>query len=241
LHLDMIDLPSCTILIVEDDPCIAEMLQTILHEQGAEVVTASDGRGIPALVQQREPDIILLDVGLPYKDGISVLADLRAAAIDIPVIMLTERSQVEDKVHSLIHGADDYVTKPFSPQELLARIHALHRRSNSGRGGGSTRMTLGPIVMDVQTREVVFDGTPLNLTKTEFDLLHHLGRQADQVVAHGELLTQVLGYDPDSETKALVMHIANLRRKLDRAGGNMVRIVAVPAIGYRLLTHPTDR
>ena len=221
------------VLIVEDDPSIQAMLATYLSANGGQVTVLGDGEKLLKECGKCRPDIILLDVVLPGDDGFALLRQLRQSGIATPVIMLTERGAVDDKVLGLTMGADDYLTKPFSSRELLARIQSQLRR------GQTTLQTMQVGGMDINpgTREVrSVDGELLQLTKTEFDLFLHLVRKSPQVVEHSELFTEVLGYKPDVETKALVMHIANIRRKLSSmAARGTIHIQSVAGIGYKLV------
>jgi len=222
------------VLIVEDDPSIQVMLATYLSANGGQVTVLGDGEKLLKECGKIRPDIILLDVVLPGDDGFALLRQLRQFGVETPVIMLTERSAVDDKVLGLTIGADDYLTKPFSSRELLARIHNQLRR---GRRAIPQAMQVGGMDINPSTREVrSADGELLQLTKTEFDLFLHLVRKSPQVVGHSELFTDVLGYKPDVETKALVMHIANIRRKLSSmAVRGTIHIQSVAGIGYKLV------
>jgi DNA-binding response OmpR family regulator len=222
------------VLIVEDDPSIQAMLSTYLSANGGQVTVLGDGEKLFKECGRIRPDIILLDVVLPGDDGFALLRQLRQFGVEAPIIMLTERGAVDDKVLGLSMGADDYLTKPFSSRELLARIQSQLRR-----GGRTTLQTVQVGGMDINpaTREIhSIDGELLQLTKTEFDLFLHLVRKSPQVVGHSELFTEVLGYKPDVETKALVMHIANIRRKLgSMAARGTIHIQSVAGIGYKLV------
>jgi DNA-binding response OmpR family regulator len=221
------------VLLIEDDISIQTMLTTYLSANGAEVVARGDGRDIVAMVNTNQPDIILLDVVLPYTDGFTLLQQIRLAGIKAPVIMLTEKGAVEEKVMGLDLGADDYVTKPFSSRELLARITSQLRRYRTA----SRAFCVGGLKIDPTTREIRSNSNEiLQLTKTEFDLFLQLARKCPQVVSHAELFTEVLGYKPDVETKALVMHIANVRRKLSSLNMlGQVQIQSVAGVGYKLV------
>ncbi|MGI6655778.1 MAG: response regulator transcription factor [Desulfobulbus sp.] len=202
---------------------------------GATVATSEDGRDAMARIAEAAPDILLMDVVMPYRDGFSILQELRQTNRDLPVIMLTEKSEVEDKVTGLEYGADDYMTKPFSPKELLARVRVQLRRSHQA-GGNARVLSIGVLRIDLQAREVLLpDGSFLHLTKTEFDLLAFLADRPGAVVPHAQLLGDVLGYDPMVETKSLVMHIANIRRKIDQHCPGALTIKAVAGVGYKLI------
>jgi len=223
--------PNFKVVIVEDDPSIQAMLTAYLSANGGQVTVLGDGKKLLRECGKRNPDIILLDVVLPGDDGFALLRKLRDADIATPVIMLTERSAIDDKVLGLETGADDYLTKPFSSRELLARIHSQLRRNQTV----SQAMQVGGMSIDPATREARgVDGELLPLTKTEFDLFLYLVRKSPQVVQHSELFT-VLGYKPGVETKALVMHIANIRRKLSSMTvQGTIYIQSVAGIGYKL-------
>jgi DNA-binding response OmpR family regulator len=223
---------SFTVLIVEDNPTVMRMLAANFEKKGDTVVESSDGVDLIDQIENTQPDIILLDVMLPFKDGFTLLADIRAAKITIPVLMLTEKKDVDDKVHGLESGADDYITKPFSFRELYARIRSNLRRNVSV----SKLVVVDSLRIDRLARKALFNAEPIDkLTKTEFDLLLYLAENSQRVIHHGELLENVLGYKADSETKALVMHITNLRRKLKKNGlENSILVSSVPAVGYKL-------
>ena len=220
------------VVIVEDDPSIQAMLATYLSANGGQVTVLSDGERLLSECGEQQPDIILLDVVLPGEDGFALLRKLRGAGIETPVIMLTERNAIDDKVQGLDLGADDYLTKPFSSRELLARIQNQLRRSQTTfqeiRVGG---MNINPATREARGA----DGELLLLTKTEFDLFLHLIKKSPQVVGHAELFT-VIGYKSGLKTKALVMHIANIRSKLAAmAVQGSIHIKSVAGIGYKLV------
>lgn len=220
------------VIIVEDDLAIQAMLATYLSANGGQVTVLDDGKKLLSECNARHPDIILLDVVLPGDDGFALLRKLRGAGIEIPVIILTERGTIDDKVLGLNMGANDYVTKPFSSRELLARIQSQLRRSQTT----AQVMRVCGMSIDPATREVRSASDELlPLTKTEFDLFLHLVRKAPYVVEHSELFA-VLGYKHGVATKSLIMHIANIRRKLASlsAPGN-IRIQSVAGIGYKLI------
>lgn len=224
---------SFRVLIVEDNPSMMRMLEANFEKRGDEVILSMDGQNILDIIDEKVPDIILLDVILPFKNGFALLDDIRAAGIDIPVLMLTEKGEIEDKVRGLEGGADDYVTKPFSFRELYARIRSHLRRQK----GALHVVKVGLLRIDSGARSVFFGDEEISgLTKTEFELLYHLAKRSPLVVAHGDLLENVLGYKPDAETKAIVMHIGNLRRKLKANGlADDVCVNAIPAVGYKLV------
>ena len=224
------------LLIVEDDPGIATMLHAFFKSKATETEVAQDGRQALKIIPVFQPDIIILDIILPYVDGLSVLDTLQKQAIHTPVILLTDKRSVEEKLEGFEHGADDYVTKPFSPKELWMRVQAILRRSKPASEDKQHTVTVGNLSIDPLMREVLFQGkTPLAFTKTEFDLLYYLAQRQSQAVAHASLLTEVMGYSPTSQTKALVIHVANIRKKFDANEIHSVELAAVPGIGYKLV------
>jgi DNA-binding response OmpR family regulator len=227
------------VLIIEDDPSIQKMLRSFFLAHGAEVLTAEDGRLGLTMINSVNPDVVILDVVLPYIDGFSIVDKLRKDANEVPVILLTEKNTVEEKVEGLGLGADDYVTKPFSTKELLARVKCqLRRRGKSTFEKTTPPVMAGSITIYPKTREVSCNSNKeelLPLTKTEFDLLYYLAQRQTQVCSHGELLQDVMGYNTDIKTKSLVIHIANIRRKLSDNNIDDVQIKAVTGVGYRLI------
>ena len=227
---------SSRILIIEDDAGIAEMLRFFFSSQGMKAAVAQDGNMGLAMIASFQPDIIILDVILPYVDGLTLLEKLRRDNITIPVILLTEKTRIEDKIKGFDAGADDYVTKPFSLRELYARVRVILQRVGSAQPVNNPRtIIIGPLTIDPLAREVSLgDGSTIMLTKTEFNILYFLAEHINQVVPHGIILEKILGYDPNSQTKALVMHIANIRKKLKSRGVTSLQLQAVPGIGYKL-------
>ncbi len=182
------------------------------------------------------PDIILLDVVMPYVDGLTILKQLRAKGSCIPTIMLTDKSSVDDKVMGLEFGADDYMTKPFSTKELLARVKSVLRRSEQKQDGDSQGViNVGGVLIKPSEREVMADdGNSFPFTKTEFDLLYYLAERKYVVVSHADLLENVLGYKNYVETKALVLHVANIRKKMAKYELQNIMIKTVAGVGYKL-------
>jgi DNA-binding response OmpR family regulator len=239
----MPDSLSASILIIEDDPGIGEMLRFFFSSQGMNAAIASDGRQGLAMIASFRPDIIILDIILPYMDGLTLLEKIRQDAIKTPVILLTEKNSVEEKLKGFDVGADDYVTKPFSLRELLARVRAILQRSE-GTGARKNHRTINlkPLSINPHTREITLkDGTLVELTKTEFNIFYFLAENLNEVISHGVILENILGYDPNSQTKALVMHVANIRKKLKKKGVTSLQLQAVPGIGYKLTYYvPAD-
>jgi two-component system response regulator MprA len=202
------------VLVVEDDNEIADVLRRSLRQEGHEVRTAADGVEALDAAIEFVPDLVILDLGLPRLDGAEVLTRLRAEG-DVPILILTARSETEDRVGGLDSGADDYIVKPFERQELLARIRALLRRRPPR---GSAQLTVGDLRLNPDTREVTRGGRSIELTSREFELLEYLMRNERLVVSRERLLEEVWGYDPMALTNTIDVFISNLRRKLEAGG-----------------------
>lgn len=218
------------ILLVEDEEKLARMVELELRYEGYEVAKVFDGRSGLELAQSGQFDLVLLDIMLPHLSGMEVLRRLRREGNTIPVIMLTARDNVVDKVSGLDSGADDYVTKPFDIEELLARIRAALRKRPTVRTEENT-LTAGPVSMDVERHEVAVNGTVVELTKREFDLLHHLLENKGRVLSREALLDQVWGFDFVGETNSVDVYIRFLRSKIDEAF-QIKLIHTVRGVGY---------
>lgn len=224
------------ILLIEDHEDIAFGLKSNLEVEGHRVEVASDGEpGLEAL-RQRTPDLVILDLMLPGKDGYQVLAEMRRAGYNQPVLILSARGEEMDKVHGFRLGADDYVTKPFGMMELLARIDAiLQRAGDGGNGAGhSGRWQFGRVEVDKARRMVTRDGRPVSLTPLEFDLLVVLLEKDGAVAERLELLEKVWGHSGEVVTRTVDTHIAELRNKLEDHPSTPRYIKTVPKVGYRL-------
>jgi two-component system, OmpR family, response regulator MprA len=206
------------VLVVEDDESIADVVRRALRREGHDVKTAADGVEALALSEEFIPDLVVLDLGLPRLDGVEVCRRLRAES-DVPILILTARSETEDRVEGLDSGADDYLVKPFELSELLARTRALMRR-RPPRGAAS--LTVGDLRLNPDTREVVRGGREIELTNREFELLEYLMRNQKLVISRERLLEEVWGYDPLSATNTIDVFISNLRRKLEEGGESRI-------------------
>jgi DNA-binding response OmpR family regulator len=202
------------VLVVEDDDDIADVLRRSLRQEGHEVRTAADGEDALRLSSEFVPDLVVLDLGLPGIDGVEVCRRLREAG-DVPILILTARSDTGDRVEGLDAGADDYLVKPFEREELLARMRALLRRRPPR---GTASLTVGDLVLNPGTREVSRGDRQLDLTNREFELLEFLMRNERLVISRERLLEEVWGYDPTSLTNTIDVFISNLRRKLEEGG-----------------------
>jgi two-component system, OmpR family, response regulator MprA len=216
-----------TILIAEDDRRVRDSLDRALQLEGYEVVTANDGARALELHRDRHPDLLLLDVSMPNVDGLTVCRTVRSKGDDTPILMLTARHEIDDRVAGLDAGADDYLVKPFALEELLARVRARLRTSVVDDGN----LTLGDVVMDLEGRRVDRDGRHLELSRTEFDLLEVLILNAGVVLGRDVLYERVWGGELDIESKTLDVYVGYLRKKLEAQGGSRL-IHTVRGMGY---------
>jgi two-component system response regulator MprA len=202
------------VLVVEDDEDIADVLRRSLRQEGHDVRTAADGEEALEAARDFSPDMVVLDLGLPKLDGVDVCRRLRSEG-DVPILILTARSDTDDRVEGLDAGADDYLVKPFERAELLARLRALMRRRPPR---GSASMRVGDLVLNPDTREVLRGDRHLDLTAREFELLEFMMRNQKIVISRERLLEEVWGYDPTSMTNTIDVFVSNLRRKLEEGG-----------------------
>jgi two-component system KDP operon response regulator KdpE len=220
------------ILIIEDEAPLRRFLVPTLVSQGYQVDSASTGGEGLVLAREYGPDIVLLDLGLPDQDGLTVLRELRAW-YRRPVLVISARNQEKDKVLALDQGADDYLTKPFGAAELLARIRVALRHGGQ-EPTAATLIQCGSLRLDLERREVTMDGAPVRLTPLEFRLLEALARRAGKVVTHAQLLTEVWGPSGDGQTHYLRIYMGTLRRKLEPDPTRPQYLLTEPSIGYRL-------
>jgi two-component system KDP operon response regulator KdpE len=219
------------VLVVDDDPAMRRTLSINLRARDYDVETAGDGRSALQVVDERMPDVVLLDLGLPDLDGIAVLTRLRSFT-QVPVIVVSARSESDDKVEALDLGADDFITKPFSIEELLARVRAASRRA--GREEPDLVVEVGGLRLDVTDSRATRDGDEIHLTPTEWRIVEVLARRRGRLVRQAELLTAVWGPAYDTQTNYLRVHLAAIRRKLEADPGRPALFVTEPGIGYRL-------
>jgi len=219
------------VLVVDDEPKIVEVVGDYLRSAGFSVITAADGQGAVALARARPPDLVVLDLGLPGLDGLDVARDLRRAS-PVPIIMLTARGAETDRVVGLELGADDYLVKPFSPRELVARVRAVLRRVE-GLETGRERFVVGDVAVDTIRREVTVGAQMVDLTATEFDLLVELARQPGRVFTRAQLLDAIQGVVVESYERTVDAHIKNIRRKLEPDPHRPRYVVTVHGVGYR--------
>ena len=221
-----------TIVVVEDDPNIADLVDLYLRRDGFRVIQAVDGEGGLAAIDRERPRLVILDVGLPGAfDGLEVCRRLRASDPSVPVLMLTARDGEIDRVLGLELGADDYVTKPFSPRELVARVKAILRRSELRvTGSGTSVLLAGDVEVDVGRREVRVGGQVVALATKEFDLLRYLAENAGLALSRRQLIEGVWGADWYGDERTVDVHVRQLRKKL----GDGLPLATVWGVGYRL-------
>ncbi|HEV8371642.1 MAG TPA: response regulator transcription factor [Actinomycetota bacterium] len=220
------------ILVVEDESRIARLVRDYLEHAGFEVLVAGDGEVALASARRSRPDLVVLDLGLPGRDGLDVARTLRQTST-VPIVMLTARGEEIDRVVGLELGADDYVVKPFSPKELVARVRAVLRRTDAARAGGSEVLRVADVEVDVPRMRVSVGGRPVELTSTEFQLLAVLVREPGRVFTRGQLLDAVHGVAFDSYERAVDAHVKNIRRKLEPTPGRPRYLLTVHGVGYR--------
>jgi two-component system alkaline phosphatase synthesis response regulator PhoP len=219
-----------TVLVVDDERQIAQIARDYLEHAGFAVITAADGRDALARARADHPDLVVLDLGLPNLDGLDVAKTLRRES-DVPIIMLTARVEESDRLIGLAVGADDYVTKPFSPRELVARVQAVLRRAHSGAGADVIR--IGDLVIDLPRLKVTRGNTPIDLTTTELQLLSKMARHPGRVFTRGQLLDAVRGTEVDAFERAIDAHIKNIRHKVERDSRKPRYVLTVYGVGYK--------
>ncbi|HEV7685662.1 MAG TPA: response regulator transcription factor [Acidimicrobiia bacterium] len=222
-----------TVLVVDDEPKIVDVVREYLEHAGFAVRTAGDGPAALERARALAPDLVVLDLGLPGLDGLDVARQLRRSS-RVPVIILTARGDEVDRIIGLELGADDYLVKPFSPRELVARVRAVLRRVDErDAADGDEPIVRGDVVVDPARRRVTVVGRPVDLTATEFDLLAHLARQPGRVFTRAQLLTAIHGVAVESYERAVDAHVKNLRRKLEPDPRHPRYVLTAHGIGYR--------
>jgi DNA-binding response OmpR family regulator len=220
------------ILVVEDETSIARLVRDYLEHAGFEAVVVGDGETALASARRDRPDLVVLDLGLPGRDGLDVARTLRRTS-EVPIVILTARGDETDRVVGLELGADDYVVKPFSPKELVARVRAVLRRSEAARTRGAEVLRAGDVEVDLPRMRVTVGGRPVELTPTEFQLLALLVREPGRVFTRGQLLAAVHGVAFESYERAVDAHVKNLRKKLEPTPGRPRYVLTVHGVGYR--------
>jgi len=223
------------ILVVDDEPNIREVVGQYLQREGYAVVSATDGEEALRAYERERPDLIVLDLMLPKLGGFEVYRRLLGAEGRVPLIMLTARGEEEDRIVGLSMGADDYVVKPFSPRELVARVGAVLRRAGEDTSAGTQERILAfdELEVDPNTREVTVRGAPVTLTAREFDLLHHLASHPKRVFTRDQLMEAVWGYTFAAETSTVTVHMRRLREKIEADPAQPRYLQTVWGVGYR--------
>lgn len=219
------------VLVVDDEASLAELLSMALRYEGWQVSTAADGRSAVRLAREERPDVIVLDMMLPDFDGMEVLRRMRADTPELPVLFLTAKDAVEDRVAGLTAGGDDYVTKPFSLEEVVARLRGLVRRSHL-LGGYDAGLSVGDLTMDEDSHEVRRGGELISLTATEFELLRFLMRNPRRVLSKAQILDRVWDYDFGGQANVVELYISYLRKKIDAGRSPMIHTLR--GVGYVL-------
>lgn len=228
-----------TVLVVDDEVKIRELVGAYLRREGFHVLLADTGRAALEAAERLSPDLLVLDLGLPDIPGEELLRLLRRSS-EIPVIMLTARASEGDRIAGLRLGADDYVTKPFSPRELVARVEAVLRRAGGGLDERVPTYSGGRLSIDRERREVFLDGASLELTRTEFDLLVTLSSRPGRVWSRYELVSRVQGHGYEGYERTVDAHVKNLRRKLGDGPRQPTFVVTVPGVGYKFGARADD-
>jgi two-component system OmpR family response regulator len=220
------------VLVVDDEPALADLLVIAMRYEGWEPLTAGDGLTAVRIAREFRPDAVVLDVMLPDLNGLDVLQRLRAETPDVPVLFLTAKDALEDRLAGLTAGGDDYVTKPFSLEELVARLRALLRRSGLATARDDALLVVGDLTLNEDTRDVHRAGQPVTLTATEFELLRYLMRNAKRVLSKAQILARVWDYDFGGQGNVVELYISYLRKKIDAGRSPMIHTVR--GVGYVL-------
>ncbi|MBO3673883.1 response regulator transcription factor [Streptomyces sp. NEAU-YJ-81] len=210
------------VLVVDDESALADLLSMALRYEGWEVRTAGDGAEAIRITRELRPDAVVLDIMLPDMDGLTVLGRLRRELPDIPVLFLTARDAVEDRIAGLTAGGDDYVTKPFSLEEVVARLRGLLRRSGAAAARSESVLAVGDLILDEDSHEVSRGGREIHLTATEFELLRYLMRNPRRVLSKAQILDRVWSYDFGGQANVVELYISYLRRKIDAGRSPMI-------------------
>lgn len=218
------------IVLAEDDPKQAELVRRYLEHEQHTVIVAPTGEAALAEIRTAEPDLLILDVMLPGMNGLTVCRTIRASS-DLPILMLTARSTEDDLLQGLDLGADDYVTKPYSPRELMARVRTLLRRTHSAKDGP---IKVGTLTVDKERHEVAVSGNPIETTPGEFRILEVMAARPDQVFTRAQLLEHLHGFDRYITQRAIDVHVMNLRKKIEANPRKPAKLLTVYGVGYKL-------
>ncbi len=231
MGLGLVSASMCAhIVLAEDDPKQAELVRRYLEHEQHTVIVAPTGEAALAEIRAAEPDLLILDVMLPGMNGLTVCRTIRASS-DLPILMLTARSTEDDLLQGLDLGADDYVTKPYSPRELMARVRTLLRRTNSVKDGP---LKVGTLTVDKERHEVAVSGNPVETTPGEFRILEIMAARPDQVFTRAQLLEHLHGFDRYITQRAIDVHVMNLRKKIEANPRKPAKLLTVYGVGYKL-------
>jgi DNA-binding response OmpR family regulator len=222
-----------TVLVVDDEPIVRDVVVRYLQRDGFDTLEAGDGNAARSIIESGAPDIVVLDVMLPGTDGLTLCRWIRAGS-DLPVIMLTARGEAADRIVGLEIGADDYVTKPFSPRELAIRVRNVLKRAETTPPAADT-LSFEGLTLEGKTREVTLDGEPVRLTGKEFDLLHFLASNPREVFSRTQLMDRVWGYEAALDTGTVTVHIRRLRSKIERDPSTPRHLETLWGVGYRFV------
>ncbi|WP_304113848.1 response regulator transcription factor [Mycolicibacterium bacteremicum] len=220
------------VLVVDDEPVLAELVSMALRYEGWDIATAGDGAGAIELARDNPPDVVVLDVMLPDMSGLDVLRRLRELQPGLPLLLLTAKDSVEDRIAGLTAGGDDYVTKPFSIEEVVLRLRALLRRTGVANDASDAQIIVGDLVLDEDSHEVTRGGDPIVLTATEFELLRFMMRNAKRVLSKAQILDRVWSYDFGGRSNIVELYVSYLRKKID--SGREPMIHTLRGAGYVL-------
>jgi DNA-binding response OmpR family regulator len=221
------------ILVADDDLHNVKLTSFLLEDAGYKTLKAYDGPSIMQMIEQHQPDLVLLDVSMPKTSGFDICRQIRRTS-DVPIIFLSARGQLEDRVHGLQIGGDDYLVKPFEPAELLVRVEAVLRRSNNDMLNPSSRLSQGDLTLDPVEHKVVFgDGHTVELTPLEFRLLYYLMQNSGRVLSSSQILNKVWGYDFEGESNLVAVYIRRLRSKLEPKADTPRHVITVRNLGYK--------
>ncbi|WP_023986104.1 MULTISPECIES: response regulator transcription factor [Mycobacteriaceae] len=220
------------VLVVDDEPVLAELVSMALRYEGWDIATAGDGAAALALARDNPPDVVVLDVMLPDMSGLDVLRSLRERQPGLPLLLLTAKDSVEDRIAGLTAGGDDYVTKPFSIEEVVLRLRALLRRTGVADDASDAQLVVGDLILDEDSHEVSRGGEPITLTATEFELLRFMMRNAKRVLSKAQILDRVWSYDFGGRSNIVELYVSYLRKKID--SGREPMIHTLRGAGYVL-------
>lgn len=232
--LSRLDGSPIRVLVVDDEVNLSDLLRMALQNQGWEARTAENGQEALNLVREFAPDILVLDIMMPGIDGMEVLRRVRSAGNDVPVLFLTAKDAVEDRIAGISAGGDDYLTKPFNLEEVVVRLHAMARRHVAAASAADTLLRVGDLTLDEETYEVARGGSQIKLTAKEFELLRYLMQNPRRVLSRAQILDQVWSYDFGGTSSVVEIYISYLRKKIDTLGEPLIHTVR--GVGYTIKT-----